>query len=136
MLAYRFIMTFRVEGFSVPKLEERLNDLTVQKIFIPRMVIIDGMPFDAGVQQHLLALKEMARRRGLHMWFTVQTHRHEPPRPDGLPPQLDHIADLFEVVIQLAPQGEEIHITALKGADSDANLPPLQLDPSTMLIKA
>jgi hypothetical protein len=136
ILPHRFIMTFRVEGFSVPKLEERLSDLTVQKIFIPKMVIIDGLPFDTSTHQHLAALKELARRRGLHIWFTVQTHRHESPRPDGLPPQLDHIADLFEVVIQLAPQGQEIHITAIKGKSSDADHTPLQLDPSTMLIKA
>ena len=31
MLHYRFIMTFRVEGFSVPKLEERLADLMQQR---------------------------------------------------------------------------------------------------------
>ena len=29
---YRFIMTFKVEGFSAPKLEERLTDLMEQNI--------------------------------------------------------------------------------------------------------
>lgn len=33
ILPHRFIMTFKVEGFSVPKLEERLTDLIEQGIF-------------------------------------------------------------------------------------------------------
>ena len=40
---YRFIMTFKVESFSVPKLEERLTDLMEQNIFKPHTVIIDGL---------------------------------------------------------------------------------------------
>ena len=43
---YRFIMTFKVEGFSAPKLEERLTDLMEQNIFKPHTVIIDGFKFD------------------------------------------------------------------------------------------
>ncbi len=46
LLPHRFIMTFRVEGFSVPKLEERLSDLMEQNIFMPQMIIVDGFPFD------------------------------------------------------------------------------------------
>ncbi|MCK5420495.1 MAG: hypothetical protein KAI93_18350, partial [Desulfobacterales bacterium] len=39
VLPHRFIMTFRVEGFSVPKLEERLTDLIEQNIFKPHAII-------------------------------------------------------------------------------------------------
>jgi hypothetical protein len=35
ILPHRFIMTFRVESFTVPKLEERLNDITELGIFKP-----------------------------------------------------------------------------------------------------
>ena len=49
LLPHRFIMTFRVEGFSVPKLEERLSDLMEQNIFMPQMMIVDGFPFDESV---------------------------------------------------------------------------------------
>ena len=35
ILHHRFIMTFKVEGFSVPKLEERLADLR-NRTFFPR----------------------------------------------------------------------------------------------------
>jgi hypothetical protein len=46
VLPHRFIMTFRVENFTVPKLKERLNDLTEQGIFTPEIMIIDGLHFD------------------------------------------------------------------------------------------
>ena len=53
VLPHRFIMTFRVEGFSVPKLKERLSDLMEQNIFSPQMIIIDGFPFDDSAHQPL-----------------------------------------------------------------------------------
>lgn len=135
LLPHRFIMTFKVEGFSVPRLEERVTDLTEQKIFIPQMVIIDGLPFNASVRESLLLLKSLAYKRSLSVWFTVRTHRHEAPGPDGLPAQLENIADLFELAIQLKPKGEEIYVIALKGEKLAVADHALLLDPATMLIK-
>lgn len=135
MLPQRFIMTFKVEGFSVPKLEERLADLVQQNIFEPSMIIIDGLPFGSQVRDALQELKDTARRNDWHIWFTIRTHRHEDPDEAGLPIQLSSVADLFEVAIQLQPEGKEIHIRALKGGDADARLKNLQLDPATLLIK-
>lgn len=132
---HRFIMTFQVEGFSAPKLEERLTDLTTQNIFIPNLVIIDGLPFDAQVRGTLAALKSMAAAQKLPIWFTVTTHRHEPPAEDGLPIQIHPVQDLFDVAIALQPEADTVHIRPLKGvrvADAQA---PLTLDPATMLIR-
>jgi hypothetical protein len=56
VLPHRFIMTFRVEGFSVPKLEERLTDLIEQNIFKPDMMIIDGIPFEDSMSPDLANL--------------------------------------------------------------------------------
>jgi len=108
ILPHRFIMTFKVEGFSVPKLEERLSDLTEQGIFFPDMVLIDGLPFDGESRQ---------------------------PRPNGMPSPLIDISDLFDIAIHLKPEGDEIHVKALRGGFSDTDRPLLFLDPSTMLIK-
>ena len=132
----RFIMTFRVEGFTVPKLEERLTDLTAQSIFLPDLIIIDGLPFDTNAQNELQALKTLAVRQKLPVWFTVTTHRHEAPAPDGLPPQFHPVQDLFDVAITLEPVGEIIHIKALKGSDGGQSETHLVLDPATMLIQA
>ncbi len=134
-LPNRFIMTFKVEGFSVPKLEERLADLTEQNIFKPDMLIVDGIPFDGTLKKPLTDLKEFAGRHNLQVWFTVTTHRHQEPCEDGLPIQMDNISDLFDAIIQLQPEGNKIHINALKGSFSK-DAPKMQiLDPSTMLIQ-
>jgi hypothetical protein len=128
-------MTFKVEGFSVPKLEERLTDLIEQNIFKPHAMIIDGLPFDDAVNQDLSDLKNLANSQGMHVWFTVRTHRHEEPGPNGTPTQLIQVADLFEVAIQLIPVGKQIQIKAFKGPGSDGEQSALMLDPATMLIQ-
>jgi hypothetical protein len=132
---YRFIMTFRVEGFSVPKLEERLTDLMQQNIFKPHTVIIDGLKFDESGRGLLVSLKELAKKYSMRIWFTVHTHRHEPPKENGLPLSFLHVADLFDVLVQLAAKGDEVYIKALKGQAATAKQDSLLLDPATMLIK-
>ena len=131
----RFIMTFQVEGFSAPRLEERLTDLTLQNIFKPDILLIDGQPFDQDVPEVLKELKALATRLNLPIWFTITTHRHEAPAPDGLPVQLSSVQELFEVAISLQPEEQTVHIKALKGCSLSEAQPPLVLDPSTMLIQ-
>ena len=135
IVPHRFIMTFQVEGFSAPKLEERLTDLTLQNIFKPDILLIDGQPFDQDVPEVLKELKALATRLNLPIWFTITTHRHEAPAPDGLPVQLSSVQELFEVAISLQPEEQTVHIKALKGCSLSEAQPPLVLDPSTMLIQ-
>jgi hypothetical protein len=134
LLPHRFIMTFRVEGFSVPKLQERLADLTEQNIFAPQIIIVDGFPFEGPVYQALSEFKDLVRNQDMHAWFTIRTHRHEEPVADGTPLPFAHVSGLFEVAIQLLPVGKEIHVKALKGGESFASQLDLRLDPSTMLL--
>lgn len=134
LLPHRFIMTFRVEGFSVPKLDERLTDLIEQNIFTPHVIIIDGLPFDQTVRPPLVELKELTQKRGCHAWFTVRTHRHEIPDPKGIPTQMAGLVDLFDVILYLEPQDKDIHIRALKGQENVGEQTGLILDPATMLI--
>jgi hypothetical protein len=134
VLPHRFIMTFRVEGFSVPKLRERLADLTEQHIFSPQMMIVDGFPFDESMHQSLGQFKNLIEQEGIPAWFTVRTHRHEEPEADGTPQQLADIADLFKIAIQLVPEGKEIHVRALKGGEVFSRYLDLRLDPATMLL--
>lgn len=135
LLPKRFIMTFKVEGFSVPKLEERLIDLKEQNIFSPQMVFIDGLPFREKIRETLSEFKVLAKNHSLHVWFTVVTHRHDEPGPNNMPTQLSTVEDLFDVAIQLQPKDKEIHVTTIKGGPKDSDRPDLLLDPSTMLIK-
>jgi hypothetical protein len=106
-----------------------------QNIFAPQMIIIDGFPFDESAHQPLAEFKELVEKHQMHAWFTMRTHRHEDPGPDGQPHQLEKVADLFEVAIQLLPEGKEIHVKAVKGGESFAEDLDLRLDPSTMLLR-
>lgn len=135
ILPHRFIMTFKVEGFSVPKLEERLTDLTEQGIFFPEMILIDGLPFDQDTRPPLMDLKKLAESYGMHIWFAVRTHRHEQLGPEGMPAQLTNLSDLFDVALFLQPEQHKIHINVLKGGPAGNEQPVLFLDPATMLIK-
>jgi hypothetical protein len=132
---YRFIMTFRVESFSVPTLEERLTDLMQQNIFKPHTVIIDGLKFDEAGRGQLVLLKELAKKYAMRIWFTVHAHRHETPADNCLPVSFLHVADLFDVIVQMEAKAEDIYIKALKGKSSNAKPHILLLDPATMLIK-
>ena len=133
--SYRFIMTFRVESFSVPTLEERLTDLMQQNIFKPHTVIIDGLKFDEAGRGQLVLLKELAKKYSMRIWFTVHEHRNEKPAENGLPVSFQHVADLFDVIVQLEAKGEDVYIKALKGKSSNAKPQTLLLDTATMLIK-
>jgi hypothetical protein len=135
LLPHRLIMTFKVEGFSVPKLEERVTDLSKQGIFTPDMVIIDGLPFDDSTPESLAELQSFSAEQGIQTWFTVRTHRHEAPGPEGLPANLVPVQDLFSVILQLEPTGKEIHVRALKGESGTGHKLPVNLDPSTMLLQ-
>jgi hypothetical protein len=135
LLPHRLIMTFAASGFSVATLEERIEDLSAQQIFEPKMVIIDGLPFDDTTRNTLAELKELAQNRKLHIWYTVTTHRHEALGEGGLPPQLLGLDDQFDIILQLQPEGNQIHIIALKHANPEQPLKPLLLDPATLLIK-
>ncbi len=135
ILRRRFIMTFRVEGFSVPKLEERLTDLTSQDIISPQTMIIDGLPFDESIRSTLSDIKDLAAKRSMQVWFTVLTHRDDEVGSNGIPPQLKNLDDMFDAVIQLQPENGKIHVKALKGSSPVSKKTSMIMDPSTMLIK-
>ena len=135
ILVHRFIMTFQVDGFSVPRLKERLTDLTAQSIFFPQMIILDGLPFDKPVNTILSDLKILADDYRLPIWLSVRTHPHEELGADGLPLQIDGISEIFNVAIALQPEGNDVLVKALKGGNPAAGESNLYLDPSTLLIK-
>lgn len=135
MLPYRFILTMQLDGFSVPRLEERLRDLTEQNIFSPDLLVVDGLPFDETSAGMLADLLPLIEEHGLYAWFSVKTHRHETPTPDGLPAQLAGIDHLFEAIIQLLPEGSDVRVRSLKGGDTSLTAPALGIDASTLLLK-
>jgi len=135
ILPERFILTFKVEGFSVPRLEERLNDLMEQGIFKPEMIIIDGFKFDEEARESLIRLKGIAEKHSMRLWFTIPIHRHEEEGRQGMPMPIIKVADLFELVLLLASEQGETYIRPLKSPVITDKSPVFVLDPSSMLIK-
>lgn len=133
ILPNRFIMTFKVEGFSVPKLQERLTDLVSQNIFSPDMVIIDGLPFETPVTGMLQELKTLFTQMRASAWFTVLTHRHQEVGENELPLQLQDCEGLFQSILALKPEKDKIHINVLRGV-SGARSQSLFIDPATLLV--
>ncbi len=134
LLQNRLIMTFREDNFSVPKLEERITDLTAQDIFNPQILFVDGLSFDKSGNDYLDAFKALAEKSGLRSWFTVIAHREEEQGPNNIPVSLDSIINKFEMLIQLQPEGNKIHVNCLEGSPKKMGDRQLLLDPSTMLV--
>jgi len=135
ILPLRLIMTFKVDGFSVPKLKERLADITEQNIFSPHMILIDNCPFEEDAAQALTELKSMALQNKQHIWFTVRTHRHENTDSEEIPPRIKPVSELFDAIIQLQPRDKVIYVKNLKKTPAAPKKTMLFLDPTTMLIK-
>ncbi|MCG6535458.1 MAG: AAA family ATPase [Syntrophales bacterium LBB04] len=134
ILPIRFIMTFKVEGFNLPKLKERLTDLIVQNIFLPQIIIIDGLKFDDVARETISNLKSLAEKHSLRLWFTVHARPNEEKGFDDIPPSLLPFMDLFDVVFKLQTEKGEICIKPMNGKSNAVQ--PLYLDPATMLIKS
>jgi hypothetical protein len=116
ILPHRFIMTFNIDDFSVKRFEERLNDLTEQKVFSPHIVLLDGLAFEKTERESLSELKSVANEYGFPVWFTATIHREDySEQPDNIPKPINQISDLFEVILQLKPAGREINIQLIKG---------------------
>lgn len=136
ILTHRFIMTFQINSFSAARLQERINELSEQGIFYPQVILLDGLPFDDTAAPVVKELKELAQKEELRIWYSVRTHRSQVPDQQGLPVQLSGIADLFDVVIQLQPESQQIRVEALKGLPTDSDRADIVLDPVTMLMRA
>ncbi len=134
ILPHRFIMTFKEQVFTVPRLEERLTDLTEQGIFFPQVVLIDGLSFDDTVRDVLGELKILAREQGFPIWFTAMTYQADIPDKDGVPSSVNHVSDLFETMVLLKPKGRKIYVNLIGATEGEIS-PSLVLDPSTLLIQ-
>jgi len=137
ILHSRMIMTFKETSFSQAKLEERLNDLVQQNIYKPQCLIIDGYDFSGDNRDALVGLKKLMKEQGLKMvWFSAVCHREdERVSADGVQAPCHEVADLFETVLMINPENDNISLDIIKCASCavDAGM-SLALDPSTMLI--
>lgn len=132
----RHIHSYLRQGFTAEKLDEALQFLGDVMDFSPRTVVIDGFPLEVASHEAVERLREVARASETRVWLTALTHRHEPIDPAvGVPKPLDGFADLLDVVLNLAPEGDQVLLTLLRATNDDAPKPlPLVLDPATNLL--
>ena len=143
MRPQRFIMSFTREGFSVPVLAERLEDLTEQQIFKPDIILLDGLPINDRTPVVLGEIKALASAQGANCWLTMRTHRDQPVGDDGFPLVPTGLAGYCDVALQLDPGdgqvvggGEQsVAVRVLKGDVPPGEQQQLYLDPTTMLVR-
>ncbi len=137
IMRQRMIMTFKESAFSRVLLQERLDDLVEQDIFRPDCLIVDGYDF-TGSSEKLTELCSYMAERGLRMiWFSAVSHRDDERRSEkGIPAPGHEVEDLFDNILLIRPQGEEISLDILKCDSKTVSAGvSLKLDPSTMLLK-
>jgi KaiC/GvpD/RAD55 family RecA-like ATPase len=137
LLTRRFIMTFETESFDFSKLISRIEELKTQKIFIPQMIVLDGLAVENAMQSDLRILKKFAAENHFAIWFSIRTHRHQADDPVTLLKQLDTDGEnaLFDMVIQLLPYKDKIQVKRLAVDEKQNGTPSLLIDPATMMIK-
>ncbi len=138
IMRQRMIMTFKESAFSRELLQERLDDLVEQDIFRPDCLIVDGYDFTGSDSSRLSELCSYMAERGLRMiWFSAVSHRNEERKSDsGVPAPGHDVEELFDNILLIQPQGEEISLDILKCDSKTVSAGvSLKLDPSTMLLK-
>jgi len=133
-ISRRFIMTLQISGFSVASLKERISDLVEQDIFSPNMLVIDGLSFDESRHDEVSELKALADEFGIGIWIAVPAHREEDRDDNGMPARITEVADLFDLVWELLPDGKKIDVVPLKQAQAIADDVRLFIDPASMLL--
>ncbi|WP_028579519.1 hypothetical protein [Desulfogranum japonicum] len=135
---HRMIMTFNESSFSRPRLEERLNDLVLQNIFVPNCIVIDGFDFENTERQVLEDIKDLTENMSLQAWFSAISHREDTRfSPAGVPAPCHEIDDLFDTIILLKPESDSsINLEVIRNSGEKVeNGKELKLDPTTMMVK-
>ena len=138
ILPRRFIFSFSSDENAVDCLEKKITEMRTQNLFAPQTVVVDGFPFDASHHELLKKIKTIAVENGFHVWFSVRTHRHEQKDAGGIPPQMEGIDELFDVIVGLQSAESQVQLIPIKGSgpiERGRKERPLYLDPATMLIK-
>jgi KaiC/GvpD/RAD55 family RecA-like ATPase len=134
---HRMILTFKESAFSRPKLEERLKDLVQQDIFRPDCLVVDGFDFESSDRPALIDIKELMEKMNILSWFSAVIHREDQRVSGaGIPAPCHEIDDLFENVILLKPEKNNIQLDIVKSSGGLENVAgSLMLDPTTMMIR-
>jgi hypothetical protein len=135
LLTQRFIMTFETESFRFDKLEQRITELKEKTVFVPDIVIVDGLSVDT-IFEELGRLKMFAAANAMTFWFSVGRTRESSAALNITEEFGENFNALFDVVFWMVPEKNRILV---KRHDDRQNItqhrPAICLDPSTMLVQ-
>jgi len=132
MLPNIFGLYYKPELFSATKLSKQLLNLKKEGIFLPDVAIIDGINFDAPVEETLKELQTIAEKYTLPIWFSIKTHREEELASDGTPRQFSAVRKMFDAAIWIRAKEGKVYATAINGGISDKEV---TLNPATLLVE-
>ena len=133
----RFILSFLHHTFNPVKLEQSLDNLREQVGFKPAAIVLDGFDFERTKHDQIERLAEVAQKRDATLWMSCRTHRHiDTTNHHGIPYPCHEYDDLFQAIILLEPQADDIRLTVLKHYQQyNPEYPTVALDPRTFLLR-
>jgi archaellum biogenesis ATPase FlaH len=100
--------------------------------FCPAVVIIDGFDLVYGSEEAFKALRELAKELNVELWLSANT---EPVPVGQLPPPLDRMQSLIDVIVFLESERDLVRLRLLKDhASNDIQSLNLRLDLPTMRV--
>jgi len=133
ILPHRFILSLKLEGMNVPRLENHISDLMIQRVFEPQLIIIDGMDFDQNMASLVDEIKLLAGKLQVGVWLSIPAHREMERAEKGVPAMLIPLQDHFSVMVHLSTEGQKVKIKSLVPPASEY-FPDITLDPFSLLV--
>jgi KaiC/GvpD/RAD55 family RecA-like ATPase len=132
----RLILAYLNQSFSMKRLADNLSNLRENMGFIPDALIVDGLDFQASSRTILEKFKEIAGSFETEVWLSALSHRHITETNErGIPHPCHDVDDLFSIIMQMQPEGSEIHLRLLKDHDHPTLTGVrVSLDPGTFLV--
>jgi hypothetical protein len=117
---------------SISKLLEVVGFARTYAHFEPDAVIVDGFELGAGGGEALGALRTLAEELNAEVWISVRSE-DLPLASPSLPPPLEGVESLVDVVVGLRPAQNSVRLRVLKDHErTNLSDPELRLDPHTL----
>jgi predicted ATP-dependent serine protease len=132
----RHVHTFLGDTFSVQRMENAIHLLMTHTEFKPDVLIVDRMDIASLKVSEIEEIRSLARNLDAEAWLSCRTHRDDPPAREGhLPPPVDEVEHLVDLVLRLDPHNDQVRLHALKDRDRmlDEDM-HIGLDPHSLLL--
>jgi hypothetical protein len=121
--------------FNAGNLRQALEFLGGTGDFRPAAIVIDDYDFASATAADLQGLREVAGEIEVEIWMSASTTRTASSDDRGIPEPVAHVSQAVDVVLRMAHDGKNVHISLLKDHDNPkVSELKLALDPTTLLL--